>query len=207
MHKLPSPEQFGHFWPLLFLHPQEGLFHCSSSCEYCSPPVALGCIFGKRSLAELQVLPEMAGEALQCDMSPACSFPSSPFTPTCCAVLVGMLAQELLCVRLCACMLSWDWRALFLHRLHGRSEESDQQDSLHKLLTSGGLSEDFSTPYPSLRANVIEAINELLIELGTSGSEMAHEKRSLWVGADAYFCSYLERWHWRTGWFNLKECV
>ncbi|XP_015720575.1 translation initiation factor eIF-2B subunit beta [Coturnix japonica] len=50
-------------------------------------------------------------------------------------------------------------------RLHGRSEESDQQDSLHKLLTSGGLSEDFSTPYPSLRANVIEAINELLIEL------------------------------------------
>ncbi|XP_026704899.1 translation initiation factor eIF-2B subunit beta isoform X2 [Athene cunicularia] len=50
-------------------------------------------------------------------------------------------------------------------RLHGRSEESDQQESLHKLLTSGGLSEDFSTPYPPLRANVIEAINELLIEL------------------------------------------
>nr|XP_013796003.1 PREDICTED: translation initiation factor eIF-2B subunit beta isoform X2 [Apteryx mantelli mantelli] len=50
-------------------------------------------------------------------------------------------------------------------RLHGRSEESDQQESLHKLLTSGGLSEDFSTPYPLLRANVIEAINELLIEL------------------------------------------
>uniref|UniRef100_U3JV10 Translation initiation factor eIF2B subunit beta n=2 Tax=Ficedula albicollis TaxID=59894 RepID=U3JV10_FICAL len=50
-------------------------------------------------------------------------------------------------------------------RLHGRSEESDQQESLHKLLTSGGLSEDFRTPYPSLRANVIEAINEMLIEL------------------------------------------
>ncbi|KAK2523879.1 Eif2b2 [Columba guinea] len=50
-------------------------------------------------------------------------------------------------------------------RLHGRSEESDQQESLHKLLTSGGLSEDFSTHYPPLRANVIEAINELLIEL------------------------------------------
>ncbi|NXS40680.1 EI2BB factor, partial [Balaeniceps rex] len=50
-------------------------------------------------------------------------------------------------------------------RLHGCSEESDQQESLHKLLTSGGLSEDFSTPYPPLRANVIEAINELLIEL------------------------------------------
>ncbi|XP_074812062.1 translation initiation factor eIF2B subunit beta isoform X3 [Natator depressus] len=50
-------------------------------------------------------------------------------------------------------------------RLRGRSEESDQQESLHKLLTSGGLSEDFSTPYPPLRANVIEAISELLIEL------------------------------------------
>ncbi|EMP30704.1 Translation initiation factor eIF-2B subunit beta [Chelonia mydas] len=49
--------------------------------------------------------------------------------------------------------------------LRGRSEESDQQESLHKLLTSGGLSEDFSTPYPPLRANVIEAISELLIEL------------------------------------------
>ncbi|XP_019407353.1 PREDICTED: translation initiation factor eIF-2B subunit beta isoform X2 [Crocodylus porosus] len=50
-------------------------------------------------------------------------------------------------------------------RLRGRSEESDQQESLHKLLTSGGLSEDFSTPFAPLRANVIEAINELLIEL------------------------------------------
>lgn len=62
--------------------------------------------------------------------------------------------------------------ATSLHRLHGRSEESDQQESLHKLLTSGGLSEDFRTPYPSLRANVIEAINEMLIELGTCGSEL-----------------------------------
>lgn len=62
--------------------------------------------------------------------------------------------------------------ATSLHRLHGRSEESDQQESLHKLLTSGGLSEDFRTPYPSLRANVIEAINEMLIELGTYGSEL-----------------------------------
>ncbi|XP_019374337.1 PREDICTED: translation initiation factor eIF-2B subunit beta isoform X2 [Gavialis gangeticus] len=50
-------------------------------------------------------------------------------------------------------------------RLRGRSEESDQQESLHKLLTSGGLSEDFNTPFAPLRANVIEAINELLIEL------------------------------------------
>uniref|UniRef100_A0A8C8ST72 Translation initiation factor eIF2B subunit beta n=1 Tax=Pelusios castaneus TaxID=367368 RepID=A0A8C8ST72_9SAUR len=51
------------------------------------------------------------------------------------------------------------------YRLHGRSEESDQQESLHKLLTSGGLSEDFNTPYFPLRANLIDAISELLIEL------------------------------------------
>ncbi|ERE73508.1 translation initiation factor eIF-2B subunit beta-like protein [Cricetulus griseus] len=51
-------------------------------------------------------------------------------------------------------------------RLHGRSDESDQQESLHKLLTSGGLSEDFSFHYAPLKSNIIEAINELLMELG-----------------------------------------
>uniref|UniRef100_A0A8I6GEG4 Translation initiation factor eIF2B subunit beta n=1 Tax=Rattus norvegicus TaxID=10116 RepID=A0A8I6GEG4_RAT len=50
-------------------------------------------------------------------------------------------------------------------RLHGRSDESDQQESLHKLLTSGGLSEDFSFHYAPLKSNIIEAINELLVEL------------------------------------------
>ncbi|XP_061467751.1 translation initiation factor eIF-2B subunit beta isoform X2 [Rhineura floridana] len=50
-------------------------------------------------------------------------------------------------------------------RLRGRSEESDQQESLHKLLTSESLNEDFNTYYPPLRANIIEAISELLIEL------------------------------------------
>uniref|UniRef100_H3BG55 Translation initiation factor eIF2B subunit beta n=1 Tax=Latimeria chalumnae TaxID=7897 RepID=H3BG55_LATCH len=50
-------------------------------------------------------------------------------------------------------------------KLRGRSEESVQQESLHKLLTSGELSEDFKTVFPPLKANVIEAINELLIEL------------------------------------------
>lgn len=53
-----------------------------------------------------------------------------------------------------------------LFRLHGRSDESDQQESLHKLLTSGGLSEDFSFHYAPLKSNIIEAINELLVELG-----------------------------------------
>lgn len=60
---------------------------------------------------------------------------------------------------LCACCL---------RRLHGRSDESDQQESLHKLLTSGGLSEDFSLPFDQLQSNIIEAINELLVELGKS---------------------------------------
>ncbi|KAL7992558.1 hypothetical protein Chor_016814 [Crotalus horridus] len=50
-------------------------------------------------------------------------------------------------------------------RLRGRSEESDQQESLHKLLTSGGLSEDFKICYQPLRANIIDAIRELLLEL------------------------------------------
>ncbi|KAH0620492.1 hypothetical protein JD844_021010 [Phrynosoma platyrhinos] len=50
--------------------------------------------------------------------------------------------------------------SVFSHRLRGRSEENDQQESLHKLLTSGGLSEDFSTYYSPLRPNIIEAINE-----------------------------------------------
>lgn len=52
-------------------------------------------------------------------------------------------------------------------RSRGSSEEADQQESLHKLLTSGGSSEEnFRTHFSSLKANVIEAINELLTELG-----------------------------------------
>ncbi|KAK9956884.1 hypothetical protein ABG768_014591 [Culter alburnus] len=51
-------------------------------------------------------------------------------------------------------------------RSRGSSEETDQQESLHKLLTSGGSSEDnFRQHFAHLKANVIEAINELLTEL------------------------------------------
>uniref|UniRef100_A0A7N6AFN7 Translation initiation factor eIF2B subunit beta n=1 Tax=Anabas testudineus TaxID=64144 RepID=A0A7N6AFN7_ANATE len=51
-------------------------------------------------------------------------------------------------------------------RSRGSSEETDQQESLHKLLTSGGLSEEnFRQHFSALKANVIEAINELLTEL------------------------------------------
>uniref|UniRef100_A0A3P9Q3Q3 Translation initiation factor eIF2B subunit beta n=1 Tax=Poecilia reticulata TaxID=8081 RepID=A0A3P9Q3Q3_POERE len=51
-------------------------------------------------------------------------------------------------------------------RSRGSSEEADQQESLHKLLTSGGLCEEnFRQHFAPLKANVIEAINELLTEL------------------------------------------
>uniref|UniRef100_A0A8B9KEU4 Translation initiation factor eIF2B subunit beta n=1 Tax=Astyanax mexicanus TaxID=7994 RepID=A0A8B9KEU4_ASTMX len=51
-------------------------------------------------------------------------------------------------------------------RSRGSSEEADQQESLHKLLTSGGSSEEnFRQHFPPLKANIIEAINELLTEL------------------------------------------
>ncbi|KAE8586002.1 hypothetical protein XENTR_v10021521 [Xenopus tropicalis] len=50
-------------------------------------------------------------------------------------------------------------------RLRGCSEENDQQESLHRLITAERLSDDFNTTLPLLKANVIEAVNELLIEL------------------------------------------
>lgn len=56
-------------------------------------------------------------------------------------------------------------------RFRGSSEETEQQESLHKLLTSGGLiEENFRQHFIHLKANVIEAINELLTELGKTCS-------------------------------------
>ncbi|XP_051889613.1 translation initiation factor eIF-2B subunit beta-like [Pristis pectinata] len=49
-------------------------------------------------------------------------------------------------------------------QLQGHSEETDQE-SLHKLLTSGCPSEELTESFATLRTNVIEAINELLTEL------------------------------------------
>lgn len=72
--------------------------------------------------------------------------------------------------------LSQSERFCSFHRLRGRSEEADQQESLHKLLTSEGLSEDFNTHYPPLRANIIEAISELLIELGERDASTVFER-------------------------------
>ncbi|XP_071225448.1 translation initiation factor eIF2B subunit beta-like isoform X2 [Salvelinus alpinus] len=59
-------------------------------------------------------------------------------------------------------------------RSRGSSEETDQQESLHKLLTSGGLSEEnFRQHFVHLKANVIEAINELLTELDGTTDNIA----------------------------------
>lgn len=65
-------------------------------------------------------------------------------------------------------LLKWLCSIFSPSRSRGSSEETDQQESLHKLLTSGGLSEEnFRQHFTALKANVIEAINELLTELGT----------------------------------------
>uniref|UniRef100_A0A8C5R1H2 Translation initiation factor eIF2B subunit beta n=1 Tax=Leptobrachium leishanense TaxID=445787 RepID=A0A8C5R1H2_9ANUR len=73
------------------------------------------------------------------------------------------------------------------NRLRGLSEESDHQDSLHKLVMAEGLSddlkgtaEDFQTSLPLLKANVIEAVNELLVELeGTTDNIIAQAKEHI----------------------------
>lgn len=58
-----------------------------------------------------------------------------------------------------------------LSRLRGCSEENDQQESLHKLVTVEHPDDDFNTSFPLLKANVIEVVNELLIELGNYGTQ------------------------------------
>ena len=60
-------------------------------------------------------------------------------------------------------------------RSRGSSEETEQQESLHKLLTAGELSEEnFRQHFDHLKANVIEAINELLTELGKILTDGTH---------------------------------
>ncbi|XP_069592426.1 translation initiation factor eIF2B subunit beta [Ranitomeya imitator] len=65
-------------------------------------------------------------------------------------------------------------------RLRGCSEENEQQESLHKLVMAEGPSDDFNTPFPLLKANVIEVVNELLIELeGTTDNIAAQAKEHI----------------------------
>ncbi|KAG2457661.1 EI2BB factor, partial [Polypterus senegalus] len=59
-------------------------------------------------------------------------------------------------------------------RSRGSSEEADQQESLHKLLTSGGqIDDNFREHFAPLKSNVIEAINELLTELEGTADNIA----------------------------------
>lgn len=65
-------------------------------------------------------------------------------------------------------------------RLRGCSEENDQQESLHKLVTAERPDDDFNTSFPLLKANVIEVVNELLIELeGTTDNITTQAKEHI----------------------------
>lgn len=64
-------------------------------------------------------------------------------------------------------------REEYARALRGKTEEGDPQESLQKLLLAAGEIDDYSTPFPTLKASVIEAINELITELETSGDNIA----------------------------------
>lgn len=52
--------------------------------------------------------------------------------------------------------------------LKNKPEEADPQESLHKILTSGGDQDiDFNISVPALKSTLIEHINEFEVELET----------------------------------------
>lgn len=52
--------------------------------------------------------------------------------------------------------------------LKNKPEEADPQESLHKILTSGGDQDiDFNIPIPDLKSALIEHVNEFEAELET----------------------------------------
>lgn len=58
--------------------------------------------------------------------------------------------------------------------LTGKTEEGETEESLHKLLMSGGPStSDFNKPTHGLKITVIDALNELLTELESSADNIA----------------------------------
>ncbi|XP_067027489.1 translation initiation factor eIF2B subunit beta-like [Acropora muricata] len=58
--------------------------------------------------------------------------------------------------------------------LSGKTEEGETEESLHKLLMSGGPStSDFNKPTHGLKTTVIDALNELLTELESSADNIA----------------------------------
>ncbi|XP_052685732.1 translation initiation factor eIF-2B subunit beta-like [Crassostrea angulata] len=64
-------------------------------------------------------------------------------------------------------------REEYASALRGKSEEGDPQESLHKMLLAEGQIKDFSQPVPNLKATVLDAINELIIELENSADNIA----------------------------------
>ncbi|KXJ17540.1 Translation initiation factor eIF-2B subunit beta [Exaiptasia diaphana] len=58
--------------------------------------------------------------------------------------------------------------------IKGSSDEGDTEESLHKLLMAGGTAtSDFSKPSQGLKTTVIDAINELIVELESSADNIA----------------------------------
>ncbi|KAG8041052.1 hypothetical protein G9C98_002040 [Cotesia typhae] len=58
-------------------------------------------------------------------------------------------------------------REEYTSEIKNKPEESDGQESLHKILTSGDRDIDFNTPVPTLKSALIEHINEFEVELET----------------------------------------
>lgn len=56
-----------------------------------------------------------------------------------------------------------------------KSEEMDPQDSLHKIVTSVDIGEDYSSPVPDLKSGVLEHISEFQMELETSIDNIAQQ--------------------------------
>ncbi|ELT91105.1 hypothetical protein CAPTEDRAFT_162605, partial [Capitella teleta] len=57
--------------------------------------------------------------------------------------------------------------------MKGKSLEGDQQDSLQRLLLSEAEIDDYSSGFPNYKGSVIEAINELIVELENSAENIA----------------------------------
>ncbi|XP_015437946.1 PREDICTED: translation initiation factor eIF-2B subunit beta isoform X2 [Dufourea novaeangliae] len=64
-------------------------------------------------------------------------------------------------------------REEYTSELQNKTEETDPQDSLHKILTAeGGQQIDFNISVPSLKSALIEHINEFEVELETCGENI-----------------------------------
>lgn len=58
-------------------------------------------------------------------------------------------------------------REEYIAELKSKNDETDPQESLHKIVTEGDQQIDFNASVPSLKSALIEHINEFEIELET----------------------------------------